>query len=47
MVNKNKILSGGGEKSIQRQHDKGRMTARERIDYLVDKKSNVIFVDSS
>ena len=30
------IKLGGGPVSIQRQHDKGRMTARERIDYLVE-----------
>ncbi|WP_225334208.1 acyl-CoA carboxylase subunit beta [Halomicrobium urmianum] len=27
---------GGGEARIERQHEKGKMTARERIDYLVD-----------
>ncbi|WP_136715249.1 acyl-CoA carboxylase subunit beta [Halorientalis salina] len=27
---------GGGKERIQRQHDKGKLTARERIDYLVD-----------
>ena len=27
---------GGGPKAIERQHDKGRMTARERIDRLID-----------
>ena len=30
------IKLGGGSVSIQKQHDKGRMTARERIEYLVD-----------
>jgi propionyl-CoA carboxylase beta chain len=30
---------GGGEKRIQDQHAKGKMTARERIDYLLDKGS--------
>lgn len=30
---------GGGEKRIQKQHDKGKLTARERIDLLVDKGS--------
>jgi propionyl-CoA carboxylase beta chain len=30
---------GGGEERIQRQHDKGRLTARERIELLVDKGS--------
>ncbi len=27
---------GGGEERIQRQHDKGKLTARERIEYLLD-----------
>ncbi len=30
---------GGGEARIQKQHDKGKLTARERIDLLVDKGS--------
>ena len=30
---------GGGEKSIQKQHDKGKYTARERIDMLLDEGS--------
>jgi propionyl-CoA carboxylase beta chain len=30
---------GGGRKRIERQHAKGKMTARERIDYLLDKDS--------
>jgi len=29
-------LLGGGEKRIEAQHKKGKLTARERIDYLVD-----------
>ena len=31
-----KIYQGGGEKKLQKQRDKGKMTARERISYLVD-----------
>jgi len=31
-----KIKLGGGEKRIQKLHDKGKMSARERIDYLLD-----------
>lgn len=27
---------GGGEKRIQKQHDKGKLTARERLDLLLD-----------
>jgi acetyl-CoA carboxylase carboxyltransferase component len=30
---------GGGPKRIEQQHDKGKMTARERIRYLLDKNS--------
>src|SRR5260370_5866341 len=30
------ILEGGGAKAISRQHEKGRLTARERITKLVD-----------
>ena len=30
------IRKGGGDKAIQRQHEKNRLTARERIDRLVD-----------
>lgn len=32
---------GGGENRIKTQHDKGKLTARERIDYLVDEGSFV------
>lgn len=30
---------GGGEKRIQKQHDKRKLTARERVDYLLDEGS--------
>ena len=30
------VKAGGGEKKIQKQHDRGKLTARERIDYLLD-----------
>ncbi|MCB9260965.1 MAG: acyl-CoA carboxylase subunit beta [Flavobacteriales bacterium] len=30
---------GGGEKRIESQHSKGKLTARERLDYLLDKNS--------
>ncbi len=36
------IEKGGGEKAIAKQHEKGKMTARERIEYLIDKKSEFI-----
>lgn len=32
---------GGGDERIKRQHDKGKLTARERINYLLDKDSFV------
>ncbi len=34
---KEKIHLGGGKKRIEKEHAKGKMTARERIDYLLDK----------
>jgi 3-methylcrotonyl-CoA carboxylase beta subunit len=37
-----KIKLGGGKKRIENQHSKGKMTARERIDYLLDSKSTHI-----
>src|SRR5436190_10509520 len=32
-----KIYEGGGKKSIQKQKERNKLTARERIDYLIDK----------
>lgn len=37
-----KVRVGGGEKRIEKLHAEGKMTARERIDYLLDPKSNSI-----
>lgn len=34
-----KIVIGGGLKSIEKQHEKNKLTARERIAYLIDKDS--------
>ena len=34
-----KISLGGGIKSIEKQHEKNKLTARERIAYLIDKDS--------
>ncbi len=34
-----RIKKGGGEKKIEKQHDKGKYTARERIDMLLDEGS--------
>lgn len=33
---RNKLFEGGGQKRVQAQHDKGKMTARERISELLD-----------
>jgi 3-methylcrotonyl-CoA carboxylase beta subunit len=37
-----KVKLGGGEKRIEKLHAEGKMTARERIDYLLDDKENSI-----
>jgi len=37
-----KVKLGGGEKKIDEQHQKGKLTARERIQYLIDKDSNFL-----
>jgi len=37
----NEALQGGGEKRLQKQRDMGKMTARERIDYIMDPGSFV------
>ena len=37
-----KIYLGGGESRIAKQHAKGKMTARERIEYLIDNDSNFL-----
>ena len=36
------VYKGGGEKKIERQHSKGKLTARERIDFLLDKNTKRI-----
>lgn len=36
------VRLGGGEKKIDEQHQKGKLTARERITYLVDKDSQIL-----
>lgn len=38
----NTIKKGGGEKRLQKQRDEGKLTARERIEYLLDKNSDSI-----
>ncbi len=37
-----KINLGGGKKKIEKEHKKGKLTARERIDYLIDEKTNFL-----
>lgn len=37
-----RISQGGGEKKIEEQHQKGKLTARERVAYLTDKASTFI-----
>lgn len=37
---------GGGKDKIEKQHKKGKLTARERIDFLLDDKSNSIEIGS-
>jgi 3-methylcrotonyl-CoA carboxylase beta subunit len=37
-----KTMQGGGEKKIEDQHQKGKLTARERIEYLTDKNSSFV-----
>jgi acetyl-CoA carboxylase carboxyltransferase component len=36
-----KVRLGGGEKKITEQHEKGKLTARERIQYLIDKDTEL------
>ena len=38
---KEKLAQGGGEKRIKAQHDKGKLTARERLAILFDEDSFV------
>jgi acetyl-CoA carboxylase carboxyltransferase component len=40
----NEVYLGGGKAKIAKQHDQGKMTARERVDYLLDPKSEQIEV---
>ena len=37
-----RVKIGGGEKRIEKLHAEGKMTARERIDYLLDSKAKSI-----
>jgi acetyl-CoA carboxylase carboxyltransferase component len=37
-----KVYEGGGKKRIEKEHAKGKLTARERLDYLFDSKASTI-----
>ena len=37
-----KIKTGGGKKRIEKEHKKGKMTARERIDFLIDENTDFL-----
>jgi acetyl-CoA carboxylase carboxyltransferase component len=37
-----KVHLGGGQKRIEKQHEQGKMTARERVAYLLDKDSDFL-----
>jgi acetyl-CoA carboxylase carboxyltransferase component len=41
-----KIKLGGGKKAIDKQHEKNKLTPRERIDYLIDKGSQFVEIGS-
>src|SRR5450432_1184605 len=41
-----KIAVGGGVKSIEKQHEKNKLTARERIAYLLDDKTGFFEIGS-
>ena len=36
---KSRALAAGPERAVKRQHDKGKLLARERLDYLLDEGS--------
>ena len=38
------VSLGGGQKSIDKHHAKGKLTARERIEYLIDDESEFLEV---
>jgi acetyl-CoA carboxylase carboxyltransferase component len=42
----NKIKIGGGKEKIEKQHKQGKLTARERIDFLVDEESDTVEIGS-
>ena len=38
----NKIYKGGGKSRMEKLHEQGKMSARERIDFLIDKDSKTL-----
>jgi acetyl-CoA carboxylase carboxyltransferase component len=42
----NKLKIGGGKEKIEKQHKQGKLTARERIDFLVDEESDTVEIGS-
>ena len=36
------VKQGGGPKRIAKEHEKGKLTARERVDYLIDEQSDFL-----
>ena len=40
------VKLGGGPEKIKKQNEKGKLTARERIDYLLDPKTKSIEIGS-
>ena len=42
----NKIKIGGGKEKIEKQHKQGKLTARERIDFLLDEESDIVEIGS-
>jgi len=42
-----KVKLGGGKKSIDKQHEKNKLTARERIEFLIDKDSTFTEIGAS
>ena len=41
-----KVYLGGGKKAIAKQKEKNKLTARERLDYLLDKGSPFVEIGS-
>ena len=42
---KNEIILGGGKEKLEKINKKGKLTARQRIEYLVDNKDEIIVLE--